>query len=49
MGWFDPSKDDVWRQLSQEIGAGMMATTEPTEVVYLWFYLKLSKNWSWTN
>ena len=21
MGWFGPSKDDVWRQLSQEIGA----------------------------
>ena len=21
MGWFGPSKDEVWRQLSQEIGA----------------------------
>ena len=21
MGWFGPSKDDMWRQLSQEIGA----------------------------
>ena len=21
MGWFGPSKDEMWRQLSQEIGA----------------------------
>jgi hypothetical protein len=21
MGWFGPSKDEVWRQLSEEIGA----------------------------
>ena len=21
MGWFGPSKDEVWRQLSQELGA----------------------------
>jgi hypothetical protein len=25
MGWFSPSKDDVWRQLSQEIGAEFTA------------------------
>jgi hypothetical protein len=29
MGWFGPSKDEVWRQLSQEIGADFVDGSLP--------------------
>lgn len=36
-------------KLTPSDSAGVRRLFEPTEVVYLRFYLKLSPNWSWTN
>ena len=35
--------------LTPSDSSGVRHSIEPTEVVYLRFYLKLSKDWSWTN
>jgi len=36
-------------KLTPSDSSGVRHSVEPTEVVYLRFYLKLSPNWSWTN
>jgi hypothetical protein len=36
-------------KLTPSDSAGVRHSIDPTEVVYLRFYLKLSPNWSWTN
>ena len=36
-------------KLTPSDSSGVRHSIEPTEVVYLRFYLKLSPNWSWTN
>ena len=36
-------------KLTPSDSSGIRHSIEPTEVVYLRFYLKLSPNWSWTN